>query len=302
MKSTNYFSHDSNARNDEKLVRLRMKHGAAGYGVYFMIIERLREEANYMCSTDYDMLAFDFRVDAALVQAVVEDFELFAFTEDNKCFYSESFKRRMGMKDEVKERRVASAKKAAEKRWNSAESNSEENTGNAKDMRNAYKNDASRIPNAYETHAPRIANASKNDAKVKESKVKEKNKEKDIDYVYIEKEKEKPPTPPPRKITFGEREESLYEELITDRQWAEATMMNNNIRNLNPYIDDFRKEQMSNGKTRHENLQDLKSHVNNFIRIRTAVESKRGGKPKPIGQSLNQAIDEIIKQQDYGDY
>ena len=80
IKSTNYFSHDSNARNDEKLVRLRMKQGAAGYGVYFMILERLREEADYMSAKDYNMIAFDLRVDAAIVKSVVEDFGLFTFT------------------------------------------------------------------------------------------------------------------------------------------------------------------------------------------------------------------------------
>ena len=33
---SSYFPHDSNARNDERLVNVRMKHGPAGYGVYFM--------------------------------------------------------------------------------------------------------------------------------------------------------------------------------------------------------------------------------------------------------------------------
>ena len=95
VKSTNYFSHDSNARNDEKLVRLRMKQGAAGYGVYFMILERLREEADYMSVKDYNMIAFDLRVDASVVKRVVEDFGLFAFTEDGEYFYSESLRDRM---------------------------------------------------------------------------------------------------------------------------------------------------------------------------------------------------------------
>ena len=116
-KSTNYFSHDSNARNDEKLVRLRMKQGAAGYGVYFMILERLREEADYMSAKDYNMIAFDLRVDAAIVKSVVEDFGLFTFTDDGKCFYSESFSRRMGMKDAVKKKRSEAGKKGGEKRW-----------------------------------------------------------------------------------------------------------------------------------------------------------------------------------------
>lgn len=117
LKTTNYFSHDSNARNDDKLVRLRMKQGAAGYGVYFMILERLREEADYMSIKDYNMIAFDLRVDAAIVKSVVEDFGLFTFTENGKCFYSESFTRRMDIKDALHRQRSESGKKGNEKRW-----------------------------------------------------------------------------------------------------------------------------------------------------------------------------------------
>ncbi len=117
IKSTNYFSHDSNARNDEKLVRLRMKQGAAGYGVYFMILERLREEADYMSAKDYNMIAFDLRVDAAIVKSVVEDFGLFTFTDDGKCFYSESFTRRMDIKDTLRRQRSKGGKIGMKNRW-----------------------------------------------------------------------------------------------------------------------------------------------------------------------------------------
>lgn len=108
-----YFSHDADARNDEKIIRLRMRHGAAGYGVFFMILERLRGETDYTSVKDYNMIAFDLRVDAALIKSVVEDFGLFAFTEDGKCFYSESFLRRMELKDNVSRRR----REAVAKRW-----------------------------------------------------------------------------------------------------------------------------------------------------------------------------------------
>lgn len=117
IKSTNYFSHDSNARNDEKLVRLRMKQGAAGYGVYFMILERLREEADYMSAKDYNMIAFDLRVDAAIVKSVVEDFGLFTFTDDGKCFYSESFTRRMDIKVTLRRQRSEGGKIGMKNRW-----------------------------------------------------------------------------------------------------------------------------------------------------------------------------------------
>lgn len=109
----NYFSHDSNARNSDKLIPLRAKMGAEGYGIYFMILERLREESDYMSIKDYNMLAFDLRVDTAKVKAVVEEFGLFVFTDDGKYFYSESFLRRMKEKDDKSEK----ARKSALFRW-----------------------------------------------------------------------------------------------------------------------------------------------------------------------------------------
>lgn len=100
----NYFPHDSNARNSDKLIPLRARFGAEGYGIYFMLIERLREESSYMSVKDYNMLAFDLRVDAGKVKSVIEDFGLFAFTDDGKCFYSESLLRRMKIKDDKSEK------------------------------------------------------------------------------------------------------------------------------------------------------------------------------------------------------
>lgn len=124
-KKQSYFSHDSNARNSEKLIRLRMRHKAAGYGVFFMILERLREEPNYMSVKDYNVIAFDLREDASLIKSVVEDFGLFVFTEDGKYFYSESFSRRMGIKDEEKTRRSEAGKKGMARRWANAEKTAE---------------------------------------------------------------------------------------------------------------------------------------------------------------------------------
>lgn len=90
MRNTSYFSHDSNARNDEKILAVRMKFGMEGYGIYFAILERLRDSADYMSIRDYNVIAFDFRVSAEKVKSIVEDFGLFVFTEDGKYFYSEN--------------------------------------------------------------------------------------------------------------------------------------------------------------------------------------------------------------------
>lgn len=131
---TSYFPHDSNARNSDKLIRLRMRHKASGYGVFFMILERLREEPEYMSVKDYNMIAFDLREDASLIKSVIEDFGLFVFTEDGKYFYSESFKKRMGYKDDKSKKRSEAGKKGVAKRWGKKESeiaNATENDSNA---------------------------------------------------------------------------------------------------------------------------------------------------------------------------
>lgn len=112
-----YFSHDSNARNSDKLMKVRMKLGAEGYGIFFMLIERLREEEGYKSTIDYDTLAFDLRVDAEKVKQVVEDYDLFKFTEDSKYFYSDSFNERMEMMDLKRKKLAEAGKKGAEKRW-----------------------------------------------------------------------------------------------------------------------------------------------------------------------------------------
>jgi len=74
-----------------------MKFGAEGYGVYFMLLERLREEGNYTSIKDYNTIAFDLRVDTSIIRSVIEDFGLFAFTEDGECFYSEGLNKRMAL-------------------------------------------------------------------------------------------------------------------------------------------------------------------------------------------------------------
>lgn len=153
-----YFSHDSNARNDEKILAVRMKYGAEGYGIYFMILERLRDSDGYMSIKDYNMLAFDFRVSAEKVKSIVEDFGLFVFTEDSKHFYSESFLQRMKLKDE----KSLKARESANQRWR-------KKTEEQKEMRTQCE----RIKNECERNA----------SKVKKSKVNNKEKE---------KEKEKP--------------------------------------------------------------------------------------------------------------
>lgn len=149
-----YFSHDSNARNDTKILSLRMQHGLEGYAVYFMLLERLREAPEYWSKTDYNAIGFDFRCSAGLVRSVVEDFGLFTVVDDR--FFSSSFTRRMGLVDAKKEQVSSARKKAASARWRKAQQASEESTENA---------------NAMQMHAKKMQNDAKQN-KTKPNKTK----------------------------------------------------------------------------------------------------------------------------------
>ena len=218
--STNYFSHDSNARNSDKLIRLRMRHKAAGYGVYFMILERLREEPNYMSVKDYNMIAFDLREDASLIKSVVEDFGLFVFTEDGKYFYSESFNRRMAVKDEKARKQAEAGRKAMQRRWgkNGGEvtekttenggKNTKDSNGNpSESVTNLGENDNLLITNLGENDNLLITNLGENDNK--KSKVKER-KEKESKENNKEKNKETKK----EKNTCEENEKTVEEKIL----------------------------------------------------------------------------------------
>lgn len=87
-KDAYYFPHFSNARHDSKIKRLRKELGIEGYGIYFMILEVLRdqEDLSYPIA-DIDLLAEEFSTIDPKVEAVVKKYGLFKVGEDN-YFYS----------------------------------------------------------------------------------------------------------------------------------------------------------------------------------------------------------------------
>ena len=110
MKDAYYFSHDSNARNDQRLMRIRMKHGIAGYGVYFGIIEILREQSEYyLYKNEITTIAYDLRVDETMVEDIILNYDLFEI--DGDTFFSRSLTRRMEKLDEKREQRAKAGRK-----------------------------------------------------------------------------------------------------------------------------------------------------------------------------------------------
>lgn len=71
-----YFKHDYDARSDERITKLRMKMKAAGYGIYWLVIEKLYQ-SNGRLDRDFVALSWSLHEDAKDIKAVVEDFDLF---------------------------------------------------------------------------------------------------------------------------------------------------------------------------------------------------------------------------------
>lgn len=72
--------------NDEKIKKIRCKHGIAGYGVYMALLEMLYETPDCSLEYDLDLLVFDLRANKKLIKNVIEDFGLFIIKEG--IFYS----------------------------------------------------------------------------------------------------------------------------------------------------------------------------------------------------------------------
>ena len=172
-----YFSHDSNARNSDKLMKVRMGLGAEGYGIFFMLIERLREEEDYKSTVDYTTLAFDLRVDPEKVKQVVENYDLFKITEDGKYFYSDSFNERMEMMDAKRKKRAEAGKKGAEKRWENRQNDSnaiampKQNDSNAIAMPKQSQCDTNSEPMAFDSNKIKLNKIKLNKTKINKSKV-----------------------------------------------------------------------------------------------------------------------------------
>ena len=113
MKKT-YFNHDSNSRNDIRIIKLRSKLSYAGYGIFWAVLEMLFTEENKLCIDDYDSLAFGLQCDPKVLKQVIEDFDLFV-VEDG-CFYS----RRLNNHIEDINSKSTKAKENASKRWKNA--------------------------------------------------------------------------------------------------------------------------------------------------------------------------------------
>ena len=129
MKDAYWFTHDSNSRHDPRIIKLRRTHGAEGYGVFFMIIEILREQEDYTLDFNDESImdiAYEIQVDNGKVNDIICNYNLFTVDED--VFYSNSLKRRMEKLDLIKEKRSYAGQMSAKARANIKQVSSKRST------------------------------------------------------------------------------------------------------------------------------------------------------------------------------
>lgn len=124
-KEAYYFSHDSNARQDEKILMLRAEHSWEGYGIYWALIEMMFESGDTaLHHNKIKGIAVSYNIDITLLQQVINTcITEQLFTSDNDKFWSESLSRRKLKFQNSKDQKSAAGKKGMEKRYGKQQGN-----------------------------------------------------------------------------------------------------------------------------------------------------------------------------------
>ncbi len=105
-----YFSHDYDAREDEKIIGLMAETGWAGYGLYWGLVELLYKNDGKM-RLQYDRIAFALNSHPETIKQLIKNFNLFQVRND--FFTSKSVKERLKKRAAISE----AARANAYKRW-----------------------------------------------------------------------------------------------------------------------------------------------------------------------------------------
>lgn len=262
-------------------LRLRMKHGCLGYGIYTIINEMLADAPGWKLARDYDTLSYHLREDADIIRAVVEDFTLFVL--DGDMFFSqhilEDAQRKMAVSEKRAEagRKGGSTKKRRKQMLSKCQANAKQMLSNC--LTNAF--DASNEQTISELQTPQnspsehvCANNPSKEEKEKNQKNKEENnsppKEKTLSR---ESKKESPPWMPKKA-----------EELKTDvyrlsPDWVETICMNEKImpRDFRIYMDEFTR--IIQNRDELKTLADFKSHFASWLRLQLDhIKAKNNGR------------------------
>jgi hypothetical protein len=119
-KDAYWFRHDANARNDIKIIELRSLHGYEGYGLYFGILEVMREQAHYAIPENkIGMVSVALGESPQKVKQVMDDcISVGLFELSDGLIYSTSFLERMSKWEEQKTRNETNGAKGGRPKKN----------------------------------------------------------------------------------------------------------------------------------------------------------------------------------------
>ena len=112
-KDAYYFSHDSNARHDPKILKLRTLMGWEGYALYFSFLEICREQQNYMLEIESkNILTLELHISVETLDLFFKNcLKVNLLKEENGFIFSESFMNRMRQMDERRQKYSEAGKK-----------------------------------------------------------------------------------------------------------------------------------------------------------------------------------------------
>ena len=175
MKDAYYFPHFCNARNDRKIKRIRKELGIEGYGIYFMILETLREQPGFKFPMeDMDLLADEFGTSEQKLRTVVCNYKLFNVDEEEN-FFSLKFIEYLKPYLDTKQRKKIGGIKGNLIKYGYA---TKEDLDKLSDMQIIELNENKHLLQI--SHTESDTDHSSSQSKVKESKVKESKENKDI--------------------------------------------------------------------------------------------------------------------------
>ena len=148
----NQFSHANNARYDSRLIALRSRHGWLGYGLYWALMELLNAADEAIIVADYCALSYELRADEATLQSVIEDFDLFDFTQSDAgetLFSSNTLSEERAEARRISEIRATAGRRGGAQRGNDNATKPEQKQANAKQL--LSKNEQMLVPSASDS-------------------------------------------------------------------------------------------------------------------------------------------------------
>jgi hypothetical protein len=114
METKNYFQHDYRSRVDIKLMEVRMKHGIAGFGAYWCLVEMLHE-GNGVIKMKPEVIAFELQCDIQMIKDIIS----ICFNIENDEVTCDRVKENLEIREQKRLDKSVAGKKGMEKRWSS---------------------------------------------------------------------------------------------------------------------------------------------------------------------------------------